>query len=153
MSDPSTIPSFGAMLRSALGDAVSPDAGEDFMAMCHDDIVFQFPYAPEGSVTELRGKDRLMAYLPKAGELIGFESMSAPTVHPSTDGKTFVIEFSCKGTGLETGNRYDQDYISVVRVENGLIVTYRDYWNPLVLLSAVGGADTLKSVFKEFIDA
>ena len=152
MSDAETIPSFGAMLRLALGDALAADAGEDFLAMCDDDIVFQFPYAPPGTVTEVRGKDRLAAYLPKVGALIAFESMGTPITHASRDDETFVLEFSCTGSGAQTGARYDQDYISVIRVRNGRIVHYRDYWNPLILLEAAGGTETLTSNFQEFID-
>ena len=152
MSQTDTIPSFGAMLRLALGDAVKAEAGEDFLAMCDDDIVFEFPYAPAGTVSEIRGRDALAAYLPKVGAMIAFESMSAPVTHASKDGETFTLEFSCKGSGTRTKERYDQDYISVVKVRDGRIVHYRDYWNPLILLQAVGGVETLKSELKEFID-
>lgn len=151
MSDQQTIPSFGAMLRAALGDAIAPCAGTDFLAMCADDIVFQFPYAPAGSVTEVRGKAKLAAYLAKVGTLIVFDVMEMPVTHASKDGETFVIEFSCKGRGVATGARYDQSYISVLRVCDGRIVQYRDYWNPLVLLSAVGGLDALTAALRECI--
>ncbi|SLN73586.1 nuclear transport factor 2 family protein [Ruegeria meonggei] len=150
MSDTNTIPSFGAMLRGALGDAIIADAGENFLDMCDEDIVFEFPFKPEGSVRELRGRAAMEAYLPKVGALITFESMSPAITHPSKDGETFVLEFSCKGKG-EAG-RYDQNYISVVQVRNGRIVQYRDYWNPLVLLNAVGGVEVLKSKLGDFID-
>ena len=151
MSDQQTIPSFGAMLRIALGDAISFDAESDFLAMCAENIVFQFPYAPVGSVTEVRGKTNLAAYLAKVGALIAFNTMESPVTHASTDGKTFILEFSCKGHGTKTGTGYDQNYISVIRVSDGKIVQYRDYWNPLVLLKAVGGIDALTSDFQEFI--
>jgi uncharacterized protein len=152
MSNTDTIPSFGAMLRHALGDAVAPNAGDDFLAMCADDIVFQLPYVPVGTVTELRGKDVIAEYLPKVGALITFESMGVPIIHPSKDGETFILEFSCKASGANTDTRYDQDYISVIRVRGGLIVHYRDYWNPLILLEAVGGLEAITSNFKEFIN-
>ncbi len=150
MSDTNTIPSFGAMLRGALGDAIIADAGENFLDMCDEGIVFEFPFAPEGSVRELRGRDTMAAYLPKAGGLISFESMSPAVTHFAKDGETFVLEFSCKGKG-EAG-RYDQNYISVIEVQNGRITRYRDYWNPLVLLNAVGGVEVLKSKLGDFID-
>lgn len=152
MSDQQSIPSFGAMIRIALGDAISFDAETDFLAMCADDIVFQFPYAPAGAVTEVRGKTSLTAYLAKVGALISFDTMSMPVTHASTDGKTYILEFSCKGCGAKTGAKYDQNYISVIRVRDGKIVEYRDYWNPLVLLDAVGGLDALTSDFQEFTD-
>lgn len=153
MPETSTIPSFGAMLRHALGDAIAADAGEDFLAMCDKDIVFEFPFAPVGTVTEVRGKERMAAYLRKVGALIVFEGMGAPVIHISQNGETYVLEFSCKGSGADTGLRYDQDYISVIRVREGRIVHYRDYWNPLILLEAVGGVETLTSDFEGFIHA
>ena len=152
MSDPNTIPSFGAMLRGALGAALDIRAGENFLDMCAEDIVFQFPFAPAGGVRELRGRDAIAAYLPKAGRLIDFESMSPAVAYQSTDGETYILEFSCKGKGADTGERYDQDYISVITIRQGRIVRYRDYWNPLILLSAVGGIEQLQSGFEEFID-
>jgi uncharacterized protein len=151
MSDQQTIPSFCAMLRVALGDAISFEAETDFLAMCAEDIVFQFPFAPAGSVTEVRGKNNLTAYLAKVGALIAFDAMATPVTHASTDGETFIVEFSCKGHGVKYGTSYDQNYISVIRVKGGQIIQYRDYWNPLVLLEAVGGIDALTSDFQEFI--
>ncbi|MET1413441.1 nuclear transport factor 2 family protein [Roseibium sp. HPY-6] len=152
MSDTNTIPSFGAMLRDALGDAIIAQAGENFLEMCHENIVFEFPFAPEGSVRALNGRNAMAAYLPKVGELIDFEAMSPAVTHRSADGVTFVLEFSCSGKGAKTGERYDQDYISIIKVQDGRIVHYRDYWNPLVLLNAVGGIERLKSGFEAFLD-
>ncbi|WP_299888094.1 nuclear transport factor 2 family protein [uncultured Ruegeria sp.] len=150
MSDTNTIPSFGAMLRGALGDAIIADAGKNFLDMCDEDIVFEFPFTPEGSVRELRGRTAMEAYLPKVGALIRFEAMSPAITHMAKDGETFVLEFSCKGKG-EAG-RYDQNYISVIQVRNGRIIRYRDYWNPLILLNAVGGIEVLTSKLGDFID-
>lgn len=152
MPDTNSIPSFGIMIRKALGDALSPDAGDNFLAMCSDDIVFQFPFAPVGTVTEVRGIENLTKYLSTVGGLIAFDSLSDPIVHPSQDGETFTVEVTCKGRGKITTERYDQTYVSLIRVRNRKIVQYRDYWNPLILLDAVGGVEPLKSTLAEFIN-
>lgn len=149
MSNSETIPSFGAKLREALREAITPEAGEDFLAMCAEDIVFKFPYTPNPSLTEIKGREALANYLQKVGAMLEFESFSRTVVHESKDGETFILEFSCKARGAETGARYDQDYISVIRIQQGKIVEYRDYWNPLILLEAVGGLDK----FKESVNA
>jgi uncharacterized protein len=151
MSDQQPILSFGAMLRAALGDSIAVTAGTDFLSMCAEDIAFQFPYAPAGAVQEVRGKAILAAYLAKVGALISFDALEMPITHAANDGETFILEFSCKGHGAATGTKYDQNYISVIRVRNGQILQYRDYWNPLVLLEAVGGIDALTADFQEFI--
>lgn len=34
---------------------------------------------------------------------------------------------------METGKPFDMTYIAVVTVQDGLITSYRDYWNPLTI--------------------
>ncbi|WP_044619913.1 nuclear transport factor 2 family protein [Gynuella sunshinyii] len=144
MSDRKTIPSFGAMLRKALKDAIIPEAGEDFLAMCADDIVFKFPFTPNESLTEIIGLEAITRYLAKIGAVLEFESFSDPIIHESKDGETFILEFSCQGKGTQTAARYDQNYVAVISIQQKRIAQYRDYWNPLILLEATGGLETFK---------
>jgi hypothetical protein len=62
-------------------------------------------------------------------------------------GETVIVEFSCTGEGVETGAPYDQVYISVVTLREGRIAHYRDYWNPLVVLTALGGTDAAAAAY------
>lgn len=128
-------PSLSSLLRQALGDLVSSEA-TSFLDMCDDNIVFEFPYAPEGFTERLVGKPALEAYLPTVADLLTIESMNVNRVIVATGSDAATIEFSCKGYSNETGARYDQIYVSVVDLKGGLITRYRDYWNPLILLSA-----------------
>ncbi|AEI44525.1 hypothetical protein KNP414_06001 [Paenibacillus mucilaginosus KNP414] len=45
------------------------------------------------------------------------------------------------GRYRETGNPYNQTYISVVETKDGLITRYRDFWNPLVAIESVGSVN------------
>ena len=128
-------PSLSSLLRQALGDLVSA-AATSFLDMCDDNIVFEFPSAPDGLTERLVCKAALEAYLPTVADLLTIESMSLSRVMIAVGSDAAAIEFSCKGYSNETGARYDQVYVSVVELKSGLITRYRDYWNPLVLLSA-----------------
>ena len=128
-------PSLSSLLRQALGDLVSSEA-TSFLDMCDDTIVFEFPYAPVGLTERLVGKSALEAYLPTVADLLTIESMSLSRVIVAAGSEAATIEFSCKGYSKETGARYDQVYVSVLDLNGGLITRYRDYWNPLILLSA-----------------
>lgn len=138
------IQSFSAMLRSALGERIYPDASS-FTGMMAEHAVMEFPYAPPGLPVRLDGRDAVASHLEMAANLIAFDRMGEPTVHPSTDPDLVVLEFEGFGHGVETGEPYDQRYISVIRTMNGRIVHYRDYWNPIAVLRATKGA--------EFVDA
>jgi len=128
---------FGDLLKGALGTRLSPV--EDFLELFAQEVIFEFPYAPEGFPARLEGRDSLAKHLERLGPLLEFDSFELKTVYPSGD--TVIFEFSCDGRGAETGNAYDQRYISVVTLRDGQIARYRDYWNPLIALSALGGQD------------
>lgn len=71
--------------------------------------------------------------------------MELGDVHSS--GETVVFEFSCTGQGVHTGAPYNQDYISVATLQEGRITRYRDYWNPLVVLTALGGHEAAAAAY------
>ncbi|WP_404339710.1 nuclear transport factor 2 family protein [Pseudoalteromonas mariniglutinosa] len=135
------------VLRLALGDNISNTA-KNFIDLFAEDVLFEFPYAPPEGVQALHGKTELAEYLPKVGKLISIESLSLNRVILSEDKTSAVLEFTCKGVGTETDFRYDQTYISVVDITNKLISRYRDYWNPLIVLSATGGLESMSKTLK-----
>lgn len=133
------IQSFSAMLRTALGDRIDRDA-RSFTDMMDEHAVMEFPYALPDVPDRLDGRDAVARHLEGLGDLIAFDRMGEPTVHPTTDPAVVIIEFEGFGRGVATGAPYDQRYISVIRTENGRIVLYRDYWNPIAVLRATKGA-------------
>ncbi|QQM29612.1 nuclear transport factor 2 family protein [Martelella lutilitoris] len=129
-------PSLSTLLRQALGDALALDAST-LLDMCAEDVVFEFPYHPPGFTERLEGRAALEIYLPIVSKLISIESVTLHEAFISARGDMAAIEFSCKGHSPKTGARYDQDYVSIIGLRDGRITRYRDYWNPLVVLSAI----------------
>lgn len=127
------------MLRKTLCDRIDKGASS-FIEMMAEHAVMEFPYALPGLPVRLEGRDAVARHLERVAGLIAFDRMGAPTLHPSTDQDLVIIEFDGFGHGVETGEPYDQRYISVVRTENGRITHYRDYWNPIAVLRATKGA-------------
>ncbi|MGK8235023.1 putative PhzA/B-like protein [Roseovarius sp. EC-HK134] len=136
--------SFSDLLRAALGDRLAP--ADSLLGLFTDDVIFEFPYAPDGLPKRLDGKAALAAHLEKLGPLLIFGPMELGSVHAAGD--TVVFEFSCSGTGVNTGAPYNQKYISVVTVREGRIAHYRDYWNPLVVLTALGGTEAAAAAYE-----
>lgn len=134
-----SVQSFSTMLRKALGDRVQADAST-FIDMLAEVAVMEFPYAPPGFAARLEGRAAIARHLDGLSGVIEFDRMAEPTVHVSTDPNVVIIEFEGFGRGVETGEPYDQHYISVIRTHRGRITHYRDYWNPIVVLRATKGA-------------
>lgn len=135
--------SFSDLLRAALGDRLDP--ADSLLDLFADDVVFEFPYAPDGLPKRLEGKAALAAHLERLGPLLSFGSMELDNVYAV--GESVIFEFSCRGKGVATGAPYDQVYISVVTLREGRIAHYRDYWNPLVVLTALGGTEATAAAF------
>jgi hypothetical protein len=137
-------PSLCSLLREALGDKLTPNA-QTLLEMCSEDVVFEFPYHPPGFQERVEGRTALEAYLPTVSKLISIESRTLNHAFISVKGDMAAIEFSCRGHSQETNARYDQDYVSIIELNDGRISRYRDYWNPLVVLSAIESAPSADS--------
>ncbi|OWU66591.1 nuclear transport factor 2 family protein [Marinibacterium profundimaris] len=135
--------SFSDLLRGALGSRLT--ASQEMADLFTQDVVFEFPYAPEGLPRRLDGMSALADHLMRLEPMLKLSEFTLHAVHPSDD--TVIFEFSCDGAGISTGLPYDQDYISVVTLRDGRISRYRDYWNPLVALSALGGAQAAATAY------
>lgn len=135
---------FSDLLRAALGERLHP--ADSLLGLFTEDVIFEFPYAPDGLPKRLDGIAALAAHLERLGPLLSFGTMRLGDVH--TAGETVIFEFSCTGKGTKTGKPYNQNYISVVTLREGRIARYKDYWNPLVVLQALGGPEAAAAAFK-----
>ncbi|MEN1885722.1 hypothetical protein [Streptomyces mirabilis] len=52
-----------------------------------------------------------------------------------------IAEWSVRGGVVSNGNPYDMSYATFATFRDGLIVDYREYWNPQVFLNALAGAN------------
>ena len=146
MSDTNTAETFPAMLRRVLGDRLASEATTFPDMFAAEDGVLEYPYAPLGLKTPLVGRDAIIANFQIIRKLLRIDNVTDVVVHEMDDPQVVMIEFAGHGEGLITGGPYNQRYISVIRVRDGHIVYYKDYWNPLALLRTLKGEEVMKAV-------
>ncbi|MYW00838.1 nuclear transport factor 2 family protein, partial [Streptomyces sp. SID3343] len=56
-------------------------------------------------------------------------------IHETTEPEIIVVEMRGVGRLVETDSAFDMTYIAVVTITDGRITSYRDYWNPLAVLT------------------
>ncbi|MET9636804.1 nuclear transport factor 2 family protein [Streptomyces virginiae] len=95
------------------------------------DGVLEFPFAPEGLPSRLDGKAAVGAYMRHYPDHVDLHDFPDVKIHQTTVPETIVVEMRGVGRLVQTDTPYDMTYIAVVTVEDGLITSYRDYWNPL----------------------
>lgn len=110
-----------------------------------EDGTLEFPYCPPGIPWRFTGHHELyehMRHFPEQLEL----SFSDLRFHETTDPELVIAEFVGRGRAVVTGRPVHQTFISVVRTSGGRITLFRDFWNPLVILAALGGPDELAKI-------
>lgn len=106
--------------------------------------VMEFPYAPPGYPQCLEGKAAIAAYIESYPTHIALHNITLDNLYRSGD--TRIVEFRVEATAVASGRPFSMRYVAIIKVEDGLICTYRDYWNPLKALEAMGGLDAITSM-------
>ena len=144
MANDADIHNIEEKLIQAQNGLVNGDTGP-WLDMFAEDGAMEFPFGPDGYPKRVGPKSELIKYFKDFPENLSFKEITKPTLYFTTDPNVVLAEFSCEGTALKTGNPYNQTYISVITLRDGEIINYRDYWNPLVALTAIGGLEALES--------
>lgn len=127
------------LLRRSLDRFLAKDM-KGWTDLCAEDIVAEFPFAPPGSPTRIEGRPALYDYLHNYPEAIDIRSLPTLRVYCTEDPNVAIAEWSASGLVVSNGNPYDMSYATFVTFRDGLIVNYREYWNPQVFLKAMGAA-------------
>ena len=145
MSDTLIVENFPAMLRRVLGDRLEPGV-TTFPDMFGADGVLEYPYALPGLRTPLVGREAIVANFQIIRRLLRIDNVTEVVVYKTDDPQVVMVEFAGHGEGIITREPYDQRYISVIRLRDGHIAHYKDYWNPLALLRTLKGEGIMKAV-------
>lgn len=131
-------PAEQALLRNLelLEDGKIPD----WVNLFTPDGVLEFPYAPPGWPDRFQGHAALLDHMRKFPEHLSV-TFSDIRFHPVSDPEFVIAEFEGAGTVLSSGLAFRQSYLSLIWTEDGRITRYRDFWNPLRLMEALGGAE------------
>ncbi|SFF54082.1 nuclear transport factor 2 family protein [Streptomyces mirabilis] len=136
----SNTPSAVDLLRRSLDTFLAKDM-KAWTDLCADDVVAEFPFAPEGAPARIEGREALFDYLRGYPDVIDVREIPAVRVYPTDDENVAIAEWSVKGSVVSNGNPYNMSYATFVTFRDGLIVNYREYWNPQVFLNALSGAN------------
>lgn len=93
-------------------------------------------YIPEGFPKVLDGRNAI--YQQYSGLPENFGEMKFPrTIYGTDDPNVFFVTF--KGEIIiKAGGTYENDYIGIFKLRDGLIYEYTEYFNPLVMAKAFG---------------
>jgi ketosteroid isomerase-like protein len=126
------------LFRHSLDKFLAKDM-KGWSELCADNVVAEFPFAPEGSQNRFEGKEAFYAYLKDYPNFINVKSLPTLKVYGTDDQNVAIAEWSVSGEVIANGNPYEMSYATFVTFRDGLIVNYREYWNPQAFMKAMNG--------------
>jgi ketosteroid isomerase-like protein len=117
---------------------------ETFVSLIAPGGYIEWPYRPAGIPGRVEGREQIREFLTaQAKGFVRFDEYRNTVIHETTDPEVVIVEYDAHGTVIPTGEPLHQTIIAVLRIRDGLVVSYRDYLNPLILaeaLASVGNA-------------
>ncbi|MEA5367363.1 nuclear transport factor 2 family protein [Amycolatopsis sp., V23-08] len=114
---------------------------DTFVGLIAPDGYVEWPYRPAGVPDRLEGREQIREFLTaQAKGLVKFDEYRNTVIHETTDPEVVIVEYDVHGTVVPTGAPFHQTIIAVLRIRDGLVVSYRDYLNPLVLAETLASA-------------
>ena len=102
------------------------------------DGCIEWPFRPAGIPGKIQGREEIRAFLTEAAKgFVRFTEFRDVVLHETADPEVVIVEYNAVGTVLDTGAPFRQTVIAVFRVRNDLVLSYRDYINPLPLAEAL----------------
>jgi ketosteroid isomerase-like protein len=126
------------LIRSYL-DAVGRLAVDEVGPLFHDEGRLVLPYAPEGIPPALVGRAaiaELYAALPK---MIGALNFADYEIRATEEPGHYVARYTSDAKMKATGTSYSNTYITTVSVQDGMISELTEYFDPIRLVTAMGG--------------
>ena len=106
---------------------------------CDENVVVEFPFSPDPASKKLVGRAAIYEYLRNYPSVIDVKTIPTMKIHSTDDPNTVIAEWSVSGKVISNGNPYEMSYATFVTFRDGLVVNYREYWNPMAFMAALSG--------------
>jgi uncharacterized protein len=120
------------MLRASIDNA-----WDDLADLYAEDVVIELPFTPTGEPAKAIGREPLRERLKSFGSMRELTKVENVVVHETTDPEVVIVEYDLHGR-FRDQKPFVLSYVMVIRVKDGLIVSSRDYGNPVATSRAMG---------------
>jgi ketosteroid isomerase-like protein len=111
--------------------------GGHFFDLLAEDVVFEFIITVPDYPRQVVGRDNLIELYRGYGSTFFLDRCHDLRVHRSAATSTVVLEYASQGKVVATGGPYSNRYISVITLTDRKISHWRDYLDPLRVITAL----------------
>jgi ketosteroid isomerase-like protein len=124
-------------------DAANTNDVEARRELYHQDIVHELPWTLDPFPKVIQGFDNVMAFSESVRNFGSAPKFYDISIHAFLDDPNELYAEYKSNWDLASGRPYSNDYIARARIEDGKIIMFREWPDPLRLLEALGGSVNL----------
>jgi uncharacterized protein len=135
LTDFTALDPFFRIIERGLDGLAGPGHFFDLLA---DDAVFEYVVTIPGYPPRVEGRAAVAELYRPYGTMIVLDSCSDLAVYHDAAKGVVVLEYASDGRVVSNGNKYHNQYISVLTLRDREVVHWRDYLNPVAVFDALG---------------
>jgi ketosteroid isomerase-like protein len=131
-----------ALLRRHL-DAINSWDFATMRDILHPDISLELPFVIEPFPKVTQGIDEVMAFMESVPEFAEAENLHDFEIHAFADDPNELVAEYRSDMTLKSGREYRNSYVVRATVKDGKLIRFREHFDSIPLLIAIGGSVTL----------
>jgi ketosteroid isomerase-like protein len=116
--------------------ATVTNSADELADLYAEDVVIDLPFGRAGEPLRFAGRESLRERLRGVAGYRRFTGIDSVVVHDTADPEVIVTEWRVHGEVTATGRAYTLPFLMIIRVRDGLIVSSRDYGDPIASATA-----------------
>jgi ketosteroid isomerase-like protein len=103
-----------------------------------DDVVFEYVISVPGYPRRVEGRQGIIDLYVDYDSFMRVRSADNLHVYRDPEASVVVLEYEVHGESVESGNPYDNRFVSIITVKGGKVAWWRDYLDPVAIFDAAG---------------
>ena len=112
--------------------------GEDYFDLLADQVVFEYVISVPGYPKRVEGRQEIIDLYSDYDSFLAVRSADNLRVYRDPVASVVVLEYEVHGESVQTGNPYDNRFVSIITIGEGKVTRWRDYLDPVAVFEATG---------------
>jgi ketosteroid isomerase-like protein len=112
--------------------------GEDYFDLLADDVVFEYVISVPGYPKRVEGRQNIVDLYSDYDSFLAVRGADNLRVYRDTVASVVILEYEVHGESVQTGNPYDNRFVSIITIRDGKVTRWRDYLDPVAVFEATG---------------
>jgi uncharacterized protein len=112
--------------------------GEDYFDLLADDVVFEYVISVPGYPKRVEGRQNIIDLYSGYDDFLAVRSADKLRVYRDAVASVVILEYEVHGESVQTGDPYDNRFVSIITIRDGKVTRWRDYLDPVAVFEATG---------------